>query len=75
MTGYADSAEGATLVPHPFPPTPYLYSQGVFRTASERYSPYDLDNVLSHLTNHCVQEMGPNFSKFEVGNEMWYGEE
>lgn len=46
-------------------------SQGVLRTASERYDPYDLNNELAHLTNHCVQEKGPNFSKYESGNEMW----
>ena len=44
----------------------------MFRTSSEPYNPDDLDDELSHITNHCVQEHGPNFSKFEEGNEMWY---
>eukprot|EP00993_Chasmostoma_nieuportense_P001169 NODE_2073_length_1288_cov_6.565891_g1972_i0.p1 GENE.NODE_2073_length_1288_cov_6.565891_g1972_i0~~NODE_2073_length_1288_cov_6.565891_g1972_i0.p1 ORF type:complete len:405 (+),score=124.89 NODE_2073_length_1288_cov_6.565891_g1972_i0:37-1215(+) len=50
----------------------YLWQEGVFRTASEKYAPDQLDNPLVHLTNHCVQQAGPNFSKYEVGNEMWY---
>jgi tubulin--tyrosine ligase len=50
----------------------WLWQEGVLRTASERYDPFDLNNELAHLTNHCVQEKGPNFSKYESGNEMWY---
>eukprot|EP00667_Euglena_gracilis_P009969 EG_transcript_10139 len=50
----------------------WLWKEGVLRTASELYDPTDLDNDLSHLTNHCVQETGPNFSRYELGNEMWY---
>ena len=49
-----------------------VYQKGVMRTASEPYNPHDLNDELSHLTNHCIQEHGPNFSKFEEGNEMWY---
>ena len=49
-----------------------VYQKGVMRTASERYDPRNLANELSHLTNHCIQETGPNFGRFEEGNEMWY---
>ncbi|KAJ9466187.1 Tubulin glycylase 3B [Diplonema papillatum] len=50
----------------------YVYQEGVMRTASEPYQTGDLTDELSHLTNHCIQETGPNFGKFEDGNEMWY---
>eukprot|EP01059_Diplonema_ambulator_P035428 TRINITY_DN8325_c0_g1_i1.p1 TRINITY_DN8325_c0_g1~~TRINITY_DN8325_c0_g1_i1.p1 ORF type:complete len:639 (+),score=152.28 TRINITY_DN8325_c0_g1_i1:27-1919(+) len=52
----------------------YVYDEGVMRTASERFTMANLDDELSHLTNHCIQETGPNFGKFEIGNEMWYGQ-
>eukprot|EP00755_Sulcionema_specki_P006518 Sspe_Gene.35704::Locus_17282_Transcript_1_1_Confidence_1.000_Length_2805::g.35704::m.35704/K06047/TTL; tubulin---tyrosine ligase len=50
----------------------FVYREGVLRTASERFQLHNLDDELSHLTNHCIQEHGPNFGKFEEGNEMWY---
>eukprot|EP01065_Artemidia_motanka_P030313 TRINITY_DN36324_c0_g1_i1.p1 TRINITY_DN36324_c0_g1~~TRINITY_DN36324_c0_g1_i1.p1 ORF type:complete len:640 (+),score=135.62 TRINITY_DN36324_c0_g1_i1:64-1983(+) len=52
----------------------WLYREGVLRTASEDYQLRDLADRLSHLTNHCIQETGPNFGKFEEGNEMWYAD-
>eukprot|EP00668_Euglena_longa_P006136 GGOE01007266.1.p1 GENE.GGOE01007266.1~~GGOE01007266.1.p1 ORF type:complete len:464 (-),score=122.67 GGOE01007266.1:374-1765(-) len=52
----------------------WLYREGVMRTSSELYTPSDLDNILSHLTNHCLQEKGPNFCKFEPENLMRYGQ-
>eukprot|EP01062_Namystynia_karyoxenos_P019776 TRINITY_DN17465_c0_g1_i1.p1 TRINITY_DN17465_c0_g1~~TRINITY_DN17465_c0_g1_i1.p1 ORF type:complete len:750 (+),score=178.06 TRINITY_DN17465_c0_g1_i1:88-2337(+) len=50
----------------------WMYREGVLRTASEQYALGDLSDRLSHLTNHCIQETGPNFGRFEEGNEMWY---
>ena len=50
----------------------YVYNKGVMRTASEAFQVDNLDDELSHLTNHCIQETGPNFGKYEIGNEMWY---
>jgi len=32
-----------------------FWVQGVFRTASEPYDALDLQNITSHLTNHCIQ--------------------
>jgi len=52
----------------------YVNREGVFRTASEPFNMNDLGDTLSHLTNHCIQETGPNFSRFEKGNEMWYAD-
>eukprot|EP00052_Salpingoeca_macrocollata_P016890 m.136582 g.136582 ORF g.136582 m.136582 type:complete len:383 (+) comp20198_c0_seq3:222-1370(+) len=50
-----------------------MYKEGVLRTASDAYAPDDLENVTSHLTNHCVQEaQSTNFGKFEEGNEMFF---
>lgn len=48
----------------------YLYRDGVCRTSSEAYRPTDLSNRLIHLTNHCLQETGANYSKAEQGNEL-----
>eukprot|EP00756_Hemistasia_phaeocysticola_P001259 Hpha_TRINITY_DN10892_c0_g1::TRINITY_DN10892_c0_g1_i1::g.23118::m.23118/K06047/TTL; tubulin---tyrosine ligase len=50
----------------------YVNKEGVLRTASEPFNMSDLGDTLSHLTNHCIQETGPNFGRFEEGNEMWY---
>ena len=52
----------------------WLWREGVLRTCSELYScdSATLANDLVHLSNHCVQEKGPNFSLYETGNEMWY---
>ena len=51
----------------------YLYEQGVLRTASESYQRENLDDVTSHLTNHCLQkELSANFGMYEEGNEMFF---
>eukprot|EP00906_Rhabdomonas_costata_P033920 RCo047760 len=52
----------------------WLWSEGVLRTCSEPFSLEDLNNDLIHLSNHCVQEKGPNFAVYECGNEMWYSQ-
>ena len=49
-----------------------MYSEGSSRTSSEPYSTANLDNILSHLTNHCLQAGGGSFGAFESGNEMWF---
>lgn len=51
----------------------YLYEEGVLRTASESYQSENLDDVTSHLTNHCLQkELSANFGMYEEGNEMFF---
>jgi tubulin--tyrosine ligase len=52
----------------------YLYREGVLRTSSEEFNLKDISDPLVHLTNHCVQINGPNYSAFESGNEMWYSQ-
>ncbi len=53
----------------------YLYREGVLRTASDPYNPNNLQDITSHLTNHCLQEeLSQNYGKYEPGNEMFYEE-
>lgn len=33
----------------------YIFSEGVLRTSSEPYDARNLENITSHLTNHCIQ--------------------
>ena len=35
--------------------TIHVFSEGVLRTSSEPYDASDLQNITSHLTNHCIQ--------------------
>eukprot|EP00057_Strongylocentrotus_purpuratus_P032514 XP_787911.3 PREDICTED: tubulin--tyrosine ligase-like [Strongylocentrotus purpuratus] len=51
----------------------YLMKEGVLRTCAEPYEPEDISNLVSHLTNHCIQEAhSKDFGKFEEGNEMFF---
>jgi tubulin--tyrosine ligase len=50
----------------------YVYNQGSCRTASVPYDRDDVSALLSHLTNHGLQESSPTFGQFEAGNELWY---
>eukprot|EP01063_Lacrimia_lanifica_P009299 TRINITY_DN16295_c1_g1_i1.p1 TRINITY_DN16295_c1_g1~~TRINITY_DN16295_c1_g1_i1.p1 ORF type:complete len:864 (+),score=351.28 TRINITY_DN16295_c1_g1_i1:106-2697(+) len=53
----------------------WVYRRGVCRTSSYQYSGASLGNLddhLTHLTNHHIQEQGQKFSLFEEGNEMWF---
>eukprot|EP00056_Hartaetosiga_gracilis_P008547 m.122185 g.122185 ORF g.122185 m.122185 type:complete len:406 (+) comp12934_c0_seq10:46-1263(+) len=53
----------------------YVYKEGVLRTCSEEYDGADLDNVISHLSNHCIQEAhSDDFGKYEEGNEMFFSD-
>lgn len=53
----------------------YLYREGVLRTSSEPYNSSDLQNMTSHLTNHCIQkEHSQNYGRYEEGNEMFFDE-
>ncbi|XP_037533571.1 tubulin--tyrosine ligase [Nematolebias whitei] len=53
----------------------YLYREGVLRTSSEPYNSSDLQDITSHLTNHCIQkEHSKNYGQFEEGNEMFFDE-
>ncbi|XP_016118892.1 tubulin--tyrosine ligase-like [Sinocyclocheilus grahami] len=53
----------------------YLYREGVLRTSSEPYNSSDLQNMTSHLTNHCIQkEHSQNYGCYEEGNEMFFDE-
>jgi tubulin--tyrosine ligase len=54
------------------PPRPA--PEGIVRTSSESYTRDDPANLFAHITNHCIQETGPNFSKFEDGNVLRYGQ-
>jgi hypothetical protein len=47
-----------------------LHRDGVCRMSSEPYDATDLSNRLIHLTNHCLQADGPNYGKYEKGNEL-----
>lgn len=54
----------------------YVHNDLVMRTSSV---PYDTSTAttnegedrLAHITNHCVQSTGQDYSKFEEGNELW----
>ncbi|XP_061174345.1 tubulin--tyrosine ligase-like [Saccostrea echinata] len=51
----------------------YVFEEGVLRTASESYQRENLDDVTSHLTNHCLQkDLSANFGMYEEGNEMFF---
>ncbi|GAA6110666.1 tubulin--tyrosine ligase [Tachysurus ichikawai] len=53
----------------------YLYREGVLRTSSEPYNSSDLQDMTSHLTNHCIQkEQSQNYGRYEEGNEMFFNE-
>ncbi|XP_062851226.1 tubulin--tyrosine ligase isoform X2 [Trichomycterus rosablanca] len=53
----------------------YLYREGVLRTSSEPYNSSDLQDMTSHLTNHCIQqEHSQNYGRYEEGNEMFFDE-
>lgn len=53
----------------------YLYREGVLRTSSEPYNSSDLQDMTSHLTNHCIQkEHSHNYGRYEKGNEMFFDE-
>ena len=53
----------------------YLYREGVLRTSSEPYNCTDLQDMTSHLTNHCIQkEHSTNYGRYEEGNEMFFDE-
>ncbi len=53
----------------------YLYREGVLRTSSEPYNSSDLQDMTSHLTNHCIQEeYSQNYGRYEEGNEMFFDE-
>ncbi|XP_026134746.1 tubulin--tyrosine ligase-like isoform X2 [Carassius auratus] len=53
----------------------YLYREGVLRTSSEPYNSSDLQDMTSHLTNHCIQEEhSQNYGRYEEGNEMFFDE-
>lgn len=54
------------------PYTIYAYSKGSCRTTSVAYDARDPSNVLSHLTNHCLQEGAEGFGQYEEGNEMFF---
>ncbi|XP_056465465.1 tubulin--tyrosine ligase [Gadus macrocephalus] len=53
----------------------YLYREGVLRTSSDPYNSADLDDMTSHLTNHCIQkEHSQNYGRYEEGNELFFDE-
>ncbi|TSK22826.1 Tubulin--tyrosine ligase [Bagarius yarrelli] len=53
----------------------YLYREGVLRTSSEPYNSSNLQDMTSHLTNHCIQkEHSQNYGLYEEGNEMFFDE-
>ena len=45
----------------------YVYKEGVLRTASAAYNLEDLDDVHTHLSNHCIALTHQDFGKYEVG--------
>eukprot|EP01061_Rhynchopus_euleeides_P006912 TRINITY_DN15898_c0_g2_i1.p1 TRINITY_DN15898_c0_g2~~TRINITY_DN15898_c0_g2_i1.p1 ORF type:complete len:323 (+),score=85.19 TRINITY_DN15898_c0_g2_i1:136-969(+) len=52
----------------------WVYKRGVCRTSSYLYQEGrgNLDDHLTHITNHYIQEGGDLFEKFEKGNELWF---
>ncbi|XP_075720581.1 tubulin--tyrosine ligase [Rhinoderma darwinii] len=53
----------------------FLYREGVLRTSSEPYNDSDFEDLISHLTNHCIQkEHSKNYGRYEDGNEMFFEE-
>ncbi len=52
----------------------YVYREGVLRTAACAYTLNDLNDVHTHLSNHCIAETHPDFGKYEPTNELWFDE-
>jgi len=50
----------------------YLYSEGVLRSCSARFSLDDLSDRFAHLANHCLQEQHPHYGKHEDLNLLSY---
>eukprot|EP00659_Diplonema_papillatum_P007271 gene7271-11213_t len=53
----------------------FVYKRGVCRTSSYQYSDASLGNLddhLTHLTNHHIQETGKRYQMYEQGNELWF---
>lgn len=52
----------------------YVCPYGFVRTISAPYVPYltenEKENMLIHITNHSVQKLSKNYSKYEEGNVM-----
>ncbi|XP_063852582.1 probable tubulin polyglutamylase TTLL2 isoform X2 [Scylla paramamosain] len=45
------------------PLTVYMYTEGIVRFGTEKYSLGSLDNVYSHLTNTSLNRLGPSYRK------------
>jgi tubulin--tyrosine ligase len=52
----------------------YLYSEGIIRSCSVKYSLEDLSDRFAHLANHCLQVHHPDYGKHEALNLMTYAE-
>jgi len=52
----------------------YLYREGVLRTAAPPYSMDNLDDIYTHLSNHCIAVNHPDYGKYEPTNELWFSQ-
>ena len=52
----------------------YFYKEGYLRTASKEFNLKNLGSKAIHLTNEAVQRKFEDFSKFEPGNKLTYGD-
>merc|ERR1719235_1202552 len=50
----------------------YLYSEGILRSCSVKFSLEDLDDRFAHLANHCLQEHHPEYGSYEPLNLLSY---
>ncbi len=46
----------------------------MLRTGSVAYTLEDLSDPFIHMSNHCIQELHPEYGKYEPTNEMWWHE-
>lgn len=52
----------------------YLYSQGILRSCSVKFSLDDLSDRFVHLANHCLQVHHPDYGKHEDLNLLTYAD-
>ena len=52
----------------------YWYEEGYIRTTSKEFTLKNLKNRLIHLTNDAVQKKSDNYSKYENGNKISFGD-
>ncbi|CAD8151471.1 unnamed protein product [Paramecium octaurelia] len=52
----------------------YFFREGYFRLATERFDINNIRNLYIHLTNNAIQKHHPYYGKFEIGNQISFGD-